>query len=562
MSNKSGKGSILYKLLILLFAAGLIAVILIPGEIWKQEAYEKTTSQNNISSIYEALRFYHRITNTYTTDPQEILSVVRSDSSILLQQKVVNHTRQLTKLIDAYLADKYISSLIEIYENIDFVILDLEENRYNFETVGDYFINESEAILTDLRNLKMSIQFEKFVKATAYIDSLMDLRRDLSDFSLQAGALKAAAITDTLKDLIQEVDISDMKSDWQPISQRSDEFITKMRRSEELSEISSVGDRVKDFREKIVSAFDQINTLNVQENIANVNKLSDELYNLYEVFLRDFIATSKPALYKLSVSDSLVIHLTEENFYSPVTGEMYKIILLEDSSSIKVESPVLVDELSNKVKPIVDEINDLPVLPAFNSLFDSLEQIKNKAQDTRKALRKNTDIFIKFKEIEEIIGKFSDIYIGSAYNDFKNFVTVIPTEESYSGIKFQIENAFNGGRLFYDAYQKQDFGKLDSLQKDLKIAMEEFNGLLDEVKRLPKEIQKYDTEFKILDQLVAQIKSLNVLSELERINQDLEKALVFAAEGSDQRVYGLFSKQIKNMGYIYKDKKSWEEEEK
>lgn len=562
MSDKSGKGSILYKLLILVFAAGLIAVILIPGEIWKQEAYEKTTAQNNISSIYEALRFYHRITNKYTTDPQEILSVVRSDSSILLQQKVVNHTRQLTKLIDAYLADKYISSLIEIYENIDFVILDLEENRYNFETVGDYFINESEAILTDLRNLKMSIQFEKFVKATAYIDSLMDLRRDLSDFSLQAGALKAAAITDTLKDLIQEVDISDMKSDWQPISQRSDEFITKMRRSEELSEISSVGDRVKDFREKIVSAFDQINTLNVQENIANVNKLSDELYNLYEVFLRDFIATSKPALYKLSVSDSLVIHLTEENFYSPVTGEMYKIILLEDSSSIKVESPVLVDELSNKVKPIVDEINDLPVLPAFNSLFDSLEQIKNKAQDTRKALRKNTDIFIKFKEIEEIIGKFSDIYIGSAYNDFKNFVTVIPTEESYSGIKFQIENAFNGGRLFYDAYQKQDFGKLDSLQKDLKIAMEEFNGLLDEVKRLPKEIQKYDTEFKILDQLVAQIKSLNVLSELERINQDLEKALVFAAEGSDQRVYGLFSKQIKNMGYIYKDKKSWEEEEK
>ncbi len=191
-----------------------------------------------------------------------------------------------------------------------------------------------------------------------------------------------------------------------------------------------------------------------------------------------------------------------------------------------------------------------------------MEQIKNKAQDTRKALRKNTDIFIKFKEIEEIIGKFSDIYIGSAYNDFKNFVTVIPTEESYSEIKFQIESAFNGGRLFYDAYQKQDFGKLDSLQKDLKITMQEFNELLDEVKRLPKGIKKYDTEFTVLDQIITQIKNLKVLTELQGINNDLEKALVFAAEGSDQRVYGIFSKQIKNMGYIYKDNKSWEEEEK
>lgn len=562
MSDKSGKGSILFKLLIIVFAAGLIAVILIPGEIWKQEAYEKTTAQNNISSIYEALRFYHRITNKYTTDPQEILSVVRSDSSILLQQKVVNHTRQLTKLIDAYLDNRYISSLNKINENINFIILDLEENRYNFETVGDYFVNESEAILDELRSFKMSIQFDKFSQASAYIDSLLDLRRDLSDFSLQAGTLKAAVITDTLKSLIQEVDINSLRSSWQPVSQRSDEFITRMRRSEALSELSSVGDRVKDFREKVVSSFDQIATLNIQENITYVNKLNDELHNLYDVFLRDFIATSKPALYKLSVSDSLVIHLTEENFYSPVTGEMYKIILLEDSSSIKVESPVLVTELSNKVKPIADEISKLPILPTFSALLDTMEQIKNKAQDTRKALRKNTDIFIKFKEIEEIVGNFSNIYIGSAYNDFKNFVTVIPTDESYSEIKFQIESAFNGGRLFYDAYQKQDFGKLDSLQRDLKIAMEEFNRLLDEVKRLPKGIEKYDTEFTMLDQLVTQIKSLKVLTELEQINKDLEKVLVFAAEGSDQRVYGIFSKHIKNMGYIYKDKKSWEEEEK
>jgi len=563
MSNKTGKGSILFKLLIVIFAVGLIAVILIPGEIWKQEANEKTTAQNNISGIYEALRFYHRITNKYTTNPQEILSVVRSDSSILLQQKVVNHTRQLTKLIDSYLDDKYVSSMIKIYQNIDNIISDLEENRYNFETVGEYFKNESEAVSTELRNFKMSVHFEKFAKATAYIDSLMELRRDLSDFSLQAGAAKSSSITDTLKVIIKEIDVVVLKSAWQPISTRSDEFIIRMRRSEELSGLSSVGDRVKDFKEKIGESFNEIDALNLKENIASINKINDELLNLYEVFLRDFIATSKPALYKLSVSDSLVIHLTEENFYSPVTGEMYKILLLEDSTAIKIESPVLVAELSNSVKPITEEINDLPILPAFNALFDTLQQIKNKAQDTRKILRKNTDIFIKFKEIEEIVGKFSsEMFLGSSYHDFDSFVKVIPLEVSYSEIQSQLKNAFIAGELFYDAYEKQSFGKLDSLQKDIKVKMEEFNGLLDEVKRLPEEVKKYDSEFIKLDQLVTDIKNLKVLDQLEKINQNLEEALIFAAEGSDRRVYGIFSKQIKNMGYIYKDKKSWEEEEK
>ncbi|MEJ2543390.1 MAG: hypothetical protein P8Y99_04930 [Calditrichaceae bacterium] len=548
-------------MLIIVFAAGLIAVILIPGEIWKEEANNKATAENNMASIYEGLRFYHRITNEYTTDPQKILSVVRSDSSILLQQKVVNHTEQLTKLIDAYIKDKYISSLLSIYDNIDKIVRDLDENRYHFEAVDDYFKNEAEAIATEIRELKMSVPYEKFALATGYIDSLKELRRDLSDFSLQAGAVKATSITDTLKTLLPAVDINGLASTWQPISNRSEEFITRIRRSEELSKLTSVGDRVQDFREKIMAAFEQIRNLNIQDNIASVNKISDELNDLYEVFLRDFIATSKPALYKLSLSDSLVIHLTEDKFYSPVTGEMYKILILDDSSSVKVESPILVNELKDEVKPIVDKINDLPILPAFNALFDSLEKIQDKAQITRKALRRNTDIFIKFKEIEEIVSKFSDIYIGTAYTNFNDFVTVVPNAESYSEIRAQLKNAFIGGGLFYDAYDKQDFGKLDSLQKDLKVKLEEFNGLLDEVRRLPKDVTKYDKEFSIIDQLVGNIKSLNVLDDLKDINKDLEESLIFAAEGSSKREYGIFYKEIKNLGYIYKDKKSWEEED-
>ena len=560
MSDKSGKGSILFKLLIIIFAAGLVAVILIPGQIWKQESNEKMISENNMSSIYEALRFYHRITNKYTTDPKEILSVVRGDSSILLQQKVVNHTEQLTSLIDGYLKNKYVASLIGIYDNVDLIISDLNENKFHFETVGEYFKNESEAIVMDLSKFKASVPYEQFQNAAVFIDSLTELRRDLSDYSLQAGSSKATAITDTLRTLLKNVDIKDLQLAWQPVSQRLDEFITRMRRSDELTALTSVGDRVKDFKEKVSSSFERLNTINIDENISFCTKLNEELKNLYDVFLRDFIATSKPALYKLSIADSLIIHLTEENFYSPVTGEMYKIILSDDSSSIRVESPVLVSEIKEKIAPIAKEINTLPNMPIFDAFFDTLQSIKNKAEFTRKAIKRNTDIFIKYKEIEEVVGKFSDISVGTAYLNLKKFATQAPNEESYSLIKDQLESAFDGGRIFYQAYNENIFGNLDSLQRDLKNKMEEFNSLIDEVKRLPEEVKKYDVEFAEIDNLIEQMKKTNIAPQMNKINQEMEKTLVFVAEGFEKSVYLIFNKKIKNLGFIYKDKKSWEEE--
>ena len=560
MSDKSGKGSILFKLLIIIFAAGLVAVILIPGQIWKQESNEKMISENNMSSIYEALRFYHRITNKYTTDPKEILSVVRGDSSILLQQKVVNHTEQLTSLIDGYLKNKYVASLIGIYDNVDLIISDLNENKFHFETVGEYFKNESEAIVMDLSKFKASVPYEQFQNAAVFIDSLTELRRDLSDYSLQAGSSKATAITDTLRTLLKNVDIKDLQLAWQPVSQRLDEFITRMRRSDELTALTSVGDRVKDFKEKVSSSFERLNTINIDENISFCTKLNEELKNLYDVFLRDFIATSKPALYKLSIADSLIIHLTEENFSSPVTGEMYKIIISDDSSSIRVESPVLVSEIKEKIAPIAKEINTLPNMPIFDAFFDTLQSIKNKAEFTRKAIKRNTDIFIKYKEIEEVVGKFSDISVGTAYLNLKKFATQAPNEESYSLIKDQLESAFDGGRIFYQAYNENIFGNLDSLQRDLKNKMEEFNSLIDEVKRLPEEVKKYDVEFAEIDNLIEQMKKTNIAPQMNKINQEMEKTLVFVAEGFEKSVYLIFNKKIKNLGFIYKDKKSWEEE--
>ena len=52
MAAKGPKGSILLELLIILLALLLVAVILIPNKIWKEEESITKTSRNNMIAIY------------------------------------------------------------------------------------------------------------------------------------------------------------------------------------------------------------------------------------------------------------------------------------------------------------------------------------------------------------------------------------------------------------------------------------------------------------------------------------------------------------------------------
>lgn len=559
MSKDSWKGSIILKLLIVVLSIVLIAVILIPGKVWDQEEAEQKTEHYNIISIYEALRFYHRNTQSFTTSPAEILKVVRSDSSILIQQKVVNYTQQLTSLIDSYLEIIFIESIIEIDQNIDRIIEDIENNRRNFN-IDENIKNEAEDLQLKLKELNYALDYSKYVASTGYLDTLIQLRRDLTDYSLQSGASRSSEILNQLESLLNQINLSGFENSWIPLSTRLNSFTSAVRRSEELSKVTSFGDRAKDFTENVNDAFKKIKTTNIQQDLVKANQLNKQMQDLYATFLKDFIVTSKLALYRLSEADSLVIHLTESNFYSPITNEMYKIIITEDTSAAKVESPVLLKELKEVVNPITEKINDLPTSAAFQDYFEMLESIKNKAFESRKALRKNTDVFIKYKEIEEIINRFADISVTMANKDLDNFKLRVPKSESYSNIETYTENALNGVRIFKQAFEQQIFGNLDTLQKELFKAMDEFNTLLSGVGRLPAEAKKFENEAEQLKQLESRLKGLSVIPQLSNLEKDLGAALEFMAEGKEVMVFGLFKKKVKNMGYIFKDTKSWEEE--
>ncbi len=556
MAKTTGSGSIILKLVIVLLSIILIAVIIIPGRIWDQENQEMNVAHSNMSSIYEAEKFYKKIKGTFTTDPAELLRVVRQDSSLQKLQDVVNNTRELTSLLDAYSEIPFIHSLRVINENMDQIREDLDNNRHNFRLYED-IKNEAENLKVQIAALGGIDKFPNYVKATALLDSLAQLRQDLSDYSLQSGAARTKAVVDTLQKVIGNINTNGLYVEWKPISDRLEAFTKTVLRSS-LVNVTSVGDRVRDFRKLIDEHFKKITQINVNQAIGKSDEIAKALDAKYQEFLGNYLVTSQRALYRLADADSMVLHLTEDNFYCPVTGDQIKILFPEDSMHVQVESPVLVPELNSRLSAISEQVKGLNALPAFKAYLDTLQYIKAKAYAIRKRLRKNTDIFIQYKEVEEIISKFADISVVNAYNDLQKLSSDVEGNESFNSMKSLAENGLNGIRIFKQAYSENFFGNLDSLNNNLIGSLQQYDSLLTKVRRLPKGIINFEEDIVTLNGMLNSLKSAK-----DDAYGDIEKALgdvyLFASEGTTQRVYGVFNKKIVNFGYIYKDSKSWEE---
>ena len=556
MADNKGRGSILLKILIVVLAIVLIAVITIPAQLWEEETFELNTARANMTSIYEAERFYFRMNNSYTAEPGELLTVVRQDSTLQQQQEVVNNTNVLAALIDGYTSVPFVKSIRAISENIFRIEEDLEVNKRNFRIYED-IKNETDDLKMHLASLNSSDQNINYVIAHSYIDSLVQLRRDMSDYSLQSCASKAKVYVDSLQSVIDKIDVDGFNQEWTPVSERVATLVRNINKTDLVNQ-TSVSDRIKDFNIEINKNFEKISN-NMAQDFARTSELSQEINDKYQAFLGNFLITSKPALYRLADSDSMVLHLTEENFYCPVSGSQLKILFSEDSSSVRIESPVLLTELRDKINPVAEEVKNLNAITAFNTYADTLKSIMEKAYTIRRALRKNTDIFIKYKEMEEIAGRFNDISVFSAKNDLNKLVEKTPVSESYGELKSLSETSLTGIRIFEQAYEENFFGNLDSLHKDFTVSMAEFDELLLKVRRLPKSIVLFEQDVELFNQLLADIKTQND-PNLASIERQLGEIYLFASEGSSESRYGVFNKKIVNFGFIDRGLKSWEEE--
>ena len=558
MAGQEGKGSIILKILIILLVAALIIVIILPGEIWQEEDFVQSTSRGNMETLYEAYQYYHNLTGMYTDDENEIITRIQNDSALMKRQAVVNFTTSLKTTMEDFLNKAAVNTLYDISFNLKNIQDDLDLNKRFFKIMPE-IDTEAEDVKQQISVLRSGMDFEKYNEAAVVLDSMKQLRRDLTDYSLQSAARLAYGFSTEIAASLPLVDFRGMDQVWKPLSRKINQLMQDVNTSR-LKSLTSVADRVADFQAEINSGFDYFLSANNDKRFEQVTKASEALLAVYKNFLSDFLITQQFAQYNLSEADSLLINISDASFYTPNQRLRY-IVNYNDSTGLRVEDPTLLAELKEKAKPAIENISQLSFMGAFKNYEQQIDSLKNYYPEVKKQYRRNIDIMIQTKEIEGALDKLTTSAAFDAYEKEKTFVESVPNSDSYSEIKEDLESSLLGIGTFLQVYQENFFGNLDSVHIEIISQLEAYDALLSNMRRNTFTFQPF---IENLNQALEQIKSASkttVVPELQKIDENLKNLYLFASEGETKKVYGIFSRQIVNQGKIYgkTGMKSWEE---
>jgi len=128
-----GKGSIIYKLLIVVLLGALVVSIAYPKMIWDTEAANTDLCRFRMDQLYDAQLQFQRVHNRYTADMDSLLAFVKSDPQYLYYRDslVVNQIERARNLLD---------TLRQIQGNVATLI----------PAAGDSAIRDSVIVLEDL----------------------------------------------------------------------------------------------------------------------------------------------------------------------------------------------------------------------------------------------------------------------------------------------------------------------------------------------------------------------------------------------------------------------------
>jgi Tfp pilus assembly protein PilE len=566
MAKQQSKGSIILKFIILLLVLALILVIILPGRIWEQEDTIMDQSRTNMMTIYEAHRHYYRANNQYAIDNSDLINTVKHDSSLNMRQNIVNHTRTLRDAMENFLNASLVNSLNQISSNIKNIEDDFNTNERYFksqdqEVLAKKIFDTSQELKLQLSTFRSGVEYENYRKVVLELDSLWQLRRDLTDYSLQSAARTASGLAKTIAQDIQAVDFKSMERVWNPLSSRLTAFLNRVNSIEKLKTLTTIADRVADFQAEIANGFNTVSSSNTSQTVQDAVAGASELEQVYQDFLADFLVTENFSQYSLSETDSLLLSISEDNFYTPGDRKPY-LVTFQDTLGITVEDPTLLADLKAVAAKEAESINQLPFLQAFAAYDIELDSLQNYYMMVKRTYRRNLDITIKTKELDEVINKSKTTTAFESYYKLQSFADDIPQTTSYSQIKAESEAALISLGGFIQIYENNIFGNLDTVHVKIIEYLNEFNGLVSQVRR---NRFSFDWAIESLNSALSRIKNVpasDVVPKMRNIEKNMGSVFLFASEGLDKNVYGVFTTKIVNHGKIFgtTGRKSWEEE--
>jgi len=563
MSDKQGAGSILLKLVVVIFVVALIVVITIPGEIWTSEEQATKICRENMVSLYEAHIYYYKLKESYAPDMENLILTIQNDSSLLKRELVVSHTVRLRDAMESFLNSNLIDGLHTIASNLKNIGDDFVANARYFksqdeEVLSKNIFTRSEELKMRISNFRSGVEFENYRIVIQELDSLWQVRRDLSDYSLQTAARWASHLSESIVLGLPNIDYASLKQTWEPLSDDITDFLNTVNSIGKLKSATTVADRVADFQGKIETGFSNATS----SGVSDAQVKSQDLVAVYQEFLNDFIITQFYAQYRLSDTDSFLLALNEDNFVTPDDRIPY-IVSLGDSLDIRVEDPTLLEELKNRSTPLSEIAGQLPFMTGFKEYSRTLDSLQTFYLEVKRTYRRNLDVTIKTKELDDLIPRIKDVGAFTAYNSLSAFAEIVPESDSYSEIQELIGEGLISSGSFIQIYKDNFFGRLDTLHLELLGHLNEFESIVSEVRRNRFSFTWAVDQSNLNLNLIKSPTSAEVTPDLTKIKSGLEKLFIYASEGDKRTVYGIFNTQIVNHGKVFGKSahKSWEDGE-
>jgi competence protein ComGC len=565
MAAKGFRGSIILEILIVLMALLLIAVILIPNKIWKEEEKVTTTCQNNLNALYEAERFYYRSNEVYTDSLGKLLTFVQSDSGLNRRQTLVSLTNSLTKVLNNILTVSSVENISKVSLAVFEITGDLVGNDRYFRKYEE-LDNTREEIIREIAKFDSSIIFPNFSQTKIFVDSLRDLKETISDYSLQTATYRATRSLDSLLLYFSKIEKNELAQYWNVEYTKINNFITEIRDTD-ISKVSTVPDRLKKF-------IDQINT-NIQELTGGLNSGDEEaleverqnLDELYKKFLSPefFMLTKNYSLTKLNETDSILISLSQDDFICPDAQKVY----IFDTSGVRltIECPNLLEQFQADFQESIAPIADLDVYDQVDQLKKTIDSTKVILDKNRTLLRRNTDILLKIKEIQAEFDQMKNVFFYRYVNEVHDFIQLVNEEKQLSILKPAIEDILNPLDTLAARYETTNVNDLELKLDYFNDRLKELDSLISET-RLPSRVRR-----QIIPNAQSFQPAFNVLTDIEnslspqyseafrKASDDLENGILEALEGKSEPVYIIFRREHKNHGYIANGEKSWEQEQ-
>jgi hypothetical protein len=474
---------------------------------------------------------------------------------------------RLREGIESFQNSPLIINLYKVASNIKNTEDDFQANERFFKSQDEEVLEKNiysraQELKMKLSTFRSGVEFENYRKVIMELDSLWQVRRDLSDYSLQTASRWASALSKSINTNLPNIDFTNLEQTWQPLSKEITDFLNTVNSIEKLKSATTVADRVADFQGKINSAFSEINNARSSSGMSDAQEKSADLAAIYQEFLSDFYITQFYAQYRLTDTDSLLLALNDDNFTTPIDRLSY-VVSFGDSMDLRVEDPSLLKQIKEYTAPQIELAGQLAFLNHFYEYDKSLDSLQKFYLEVKKNYRRNLDVTIKTKELDEVIPRLRDVNAFSAYKSLKAFRDVVPVSDSYSEIQELISESLIASGIFAQIYQDNFFGKLDTLHQELLFHIDDFERIISEIRGNTYSFnwanEKFNNELRQIESASAG----EVVPALEQIKSGLEEAFIYASEGEERTSYGIFSTHIVNHGKVYgrSSVKSWEEKE-